>query len=243
MGHGAASVIQSREICPRVHGRDAGLADDPGMRPGRSRGRSASLSLARVGAINWGDAPTWLGAIFAAAAATAAVWTLTSQRQQIREQREFIAEQSATMELERAELRAVADDRRVAQARRVRMACDRVGPNGTDPVATALSGYDHWVVRITNTSDAPLHNVAVRFLGSAGGRHRAAEVIGADGTSQGFPARLVGPDRLFTFISPGWNAAGVDDHRPSAWFTDDAGVRWHLDEHGKLEAHPEGEPE
>ncbi|MEU6774683.1 hypothetical protein [Streptomyces sp. NPDC046759] len=57
-----------------------------------------------MSAINWGDVPTWLGAIFAAAAAGAAVWTLKSQRDQIGEQRAFIAEQAANLRRERQQL-------------------------------------------------------------------------------------------------------------------------------------------
>ncbi|MFI5685888.1 hypothetical protein [Streptomyces sp. NPDC051636] len=95
--------------------------------------------------INWGDVPTWLGTLFAAAAAGAAVWTMKSQRDQIREQRVFIGEQSATMALERAELRAAAEDRRWAQARRVRMMQRRLARRPTTrarpfPTTTGWSG-------------------------------------------------------------------------------------------------------
>ncbi|MFE0651354.1 hypothetical protein ACFVZH_22475 [Streptomyces sp. NPDC059534] len=66
--------------------------------------------------INWGDAPTWVAGAFAAAAAYYTRGMLKSQRQQIDEQRQFIEEQSANLALERAELRAQAEDRRIAQA-------------------------------------------------------------------------------------------------------------------------------
>jgi len=85
-----------------------------------------------MSSIDGGDAPTWLGTLFAAAAATAAIWTIASQRQQIAEQRQFIGEQSATMALERAELQAAGEERRWAQARLVRLAANVGGDSDTD---------------------------------------------------------------------------------------------------------------
>ncbi|MGA5322438.1 hypothetical protein ACPCIU_18630 [Streptomyces seoulensis] len=187
--------------------------------------------------INWGDVPTWLGTVFAAAAAGAAVWTLKSQRDQIQEQRVFIAEQSATMELERAELRSAAEDRRWAQARRVRM---HHQPAWSTPDAEGNAGPDdHWVVIASNGSDAPVHQVEVRF----GSAYTAAEAYelsreslhAHQGERRTIPLHLVGPSRRVRFHSQRWRSATVHNNRPTLYFTDDGGVRWSLDSYGKLE--------
>ncbi|MGW9031482.1 hypothetical protein ACWGQ5_47210 [Streptomyces sp. NPDC055722] len=189
--------------------------------------------------INWGDVPTWLGAIFAALAAAAAVWTLKSQRDQIREQRAFIGEQSATMELERAELRAVAEDRRTAQAKRVRMHHRKAG--ATTDWQGAEVPDDHWVVTVINESDAPVHQAEVRF----GTGHIASDVhewrVGwneareLQGERWMTPLHLLGPGRAAQFQSQHWSPTTVHNNRPTLYFTDDDGVRWSLNSYGKLD--------
>lgn len=49
----------------------SGLAGQPGGIPPQGRGRPGSLSsnLARMSSIVWGDAPTWIAAVFAGGAA------------------------------------------------------------------------------------------------------------------------------------------------------------------------------
>lgn len=191
--------------------------------------------------IDWGDVPTWLGASFAALAAGAAVWTLKSQRDQIGEQRDFIAEQSATLSLEREALRAAAEDRKWAQARQVRMAFHEAGDRA-DSEGNWVEG-DHWVVTVVNTSEAPVHDVDVRF----GEASRPADVYEALRRSQGWspgerlvaPVHLLGPGRAAQFSSQTGSASWIHNNRPSAYFRDDSGLRWSLDSHGKLE---EAEP-
>ncbi|QQM41977.1 hypothetical protein [Streptomyces liliifuscus] len=199
-----------------------------------------------MSAINWGDAPTWLGVVFAAAAAGAAVWTLKSQRDQIGEQRDFIgeqrrliAEQSDTMTLERAELRANAEERRVSQARRVTMTFATAGSSGTG-VYNNSTGYDRWHVNVVNGSDAPVHDVMVRF----GAPYLAVAAWDPDAVRhpdrgrRGVPVHLIGASRSMVFESPSWTEESVDNNRPSLHFTDDDGAKWRLDEHGKLEELP-----
>ncbi|MDX2703959.1 hypothetical protein PV350_13965 [Streptomyces sp. PA03-6a] len=196
-----------------------------------------------MGGIDWGDAPTWVGAAFAAGAAVAAFWTLASQRRQIREQQEFIAEQSATMSLERAELAALADERKWAQARQVRLTCRTAGtqPDGMGGIV----GYDHWVARVENASDAPLRDVKVRFglayVASGAVIEEVSDLPG--GGRQTAPLDVLAAHRTARFESARWPEATVDNHRPHVYFTDDAGLRWHLDERGKLEQPAEGEQE
>ncbi|WP_330339395.1 hypothetical protein [Streptomyces sp. NBC_00557] len=186
--------------------------------------------------INWGDVPTWLGTVFAAAAAGAAVWTLKSQRDQIREQRVFIAEQSATMALERAELRAAAEDRRWAQARRIRMTQRKAG--ATTDQGEAVPD-NHWVVLVTNDSDAPVKDVEVRF-GTAYTAAQAQLIRAATlrpdqpGELLTVPVHLLGAGRTVQFLSQRYSPATVHNNPPTLYFTDDSGVRWSLDSHGDL---------
>ncbi|MEU5908929.1 hypothetical protein ABZ780_31760, partial [Micromonospora sp. NPDC047467] len=168
----------------------------------------------------------------------AAVWTLASQRSQIREQRQFIAEQSANLALEREELRAAAAARREAQAKQVHMNYQVEG--GSWDSEGNVVGYDHWEVRIRNGSDDPLRDVEVRF----GTAYLAAEVYEVPpsafsgpnpGERRSLPVHLLGPGRVLRFLSPQWSEATVDNNRPTLFFTDDGGVRWALDWQGKLE--------
>ncbi|WP_326728990.1 hypothetical protein [Streptomyces phaeochromogenes] len=187
--------------------------------------------------VNWGDVPTWFGGAFAALAFGAAAWTLKSQRDQISEQRVFIGEQSATLALEREALRAAAEERKWAQARQIEM-LSHMGYELADGEGNVVEA-DHWVVTIVNGSDAPVHGVEVRF----GDAYRASEVFecarGASGwlvgERQATPVYLLGPGRASRFLSQGWPIATVHNNRPSVAFTDDDGVRWTLDAHGKLE--------
>lgn len=200
--------------------------------------------------IDWGDVPTWLGAVFAAGAAGAAVWTLASQRRQISEQQEFIAEQTALMaeqrqnlELERGELRAAAEDRRVAQARQIRMYQRMLGsePDGMG----GIIGVDHWAVTVQNPSDAPVHQLEVRFgaayIASDAWEWPAFELSNlraSVGDRLAMPVYMLGPGRAARFASQKWPAATVHNNRPVLFFTDDAGLRWRLDSYGKLEEAP-----
>lgn len=197
-----------------------------------------------------GDLATWVGSSFAAIAAGATLWTLKSQRDQIGEQRTFIgeqrtfmAEQSATLTLERAELQAVAEDRKWAQARGVGM--DQRMDGGEPDGHGGLTGEpDHWTVTVQNRSGAPVHQLEVRF----GTAYLAAEAYewpefwaGGSGPAGGrlpLPVFLLGPDRAVQFISQTWSSTTVHNNRPTLSFTDDNGVRWTLDSYGKLDEAP-----
>ncbi|MFC9682695.1 hypothetical protein [Streptomyces sp. NPDC056948] len=195
-----------------------------------------------------GDVPTWIGAGGAIGAAWFAYQTITSQRQQIGEQQEFIAEQTRFMgeqqqnlELERAELRAAAEDRQWAQARRIRMA-HHTAWTTPDSEGNA-SEDDHWVVTVINDSDAPVHQVDVRF----GTAYLASEVWewnpvwgGQRAPTERMmrPVHLLGPGRGARFLSQQWSAATTHNSRPTLYFTDDSGARWALDSYGKLDEAP-----
>lgn len=188
-----------------------------------------------------GDLATWVGSFFAATAAGATLWTLKSQRDQIGEQRRFIGEQSQNLALEREALRAAAVDRREAQAKRVQMSARKAG--GQVDGEGNVIGHDHWEVRVRNQSDAPVHDVDVRF----GEAYLAAEVyeipaVAFDGPNPGErtsrPVHLLGPGRALRFLSQEWPSHVVHNNRATLTFTDDAGVRWTRDSRGKLEEAP-----
>lgn len=187
-----------------------------------------------MGFINWGDAPTWIAGIFAGAAAVYARGMLRSQQRQIAEQREFIAEQSANLELERAELRAAAEERRCSQAKQVTVTYRTTGgqPDGSG----GSSGYNKWMVTVQNGSDAPLRQVRVRF-GEAHTATGAVELESVHLPDRGRrPATvdLLGPGRSLSFLSPAWDETTVFNNRPTCLFTDADGAHWQLDHHGSV---------
>ncbi|CAM5330453.1 hypothetical protein SALBM311S_05777 [Streptomyces alboniger] len=189
-----------------------------------------------------GDLATWVGSSFAAIAAGATIWTLKSQRDQIDEQRQFIAEQSATLVLERAELRAAAHDRKIAQARQVEMTVNLWAQSGVPADANGEPIPDTFRIEVRNLSIEPIHEVTVRF-GEQEAHEASAAVetdlirrgltVVADGPRLNVPVPLVGAGRIYLFTS-GTLLADVDRHRPALLFTDNAGVRWRLNEHGDL---------
>ncbi|MET8011573.1 hypothetical protein ABZU86_09785 [Streptomyces sp. NPDC005271] len=194
-----------------------------------------------MGPVQWGDVPTWVAAIFAGGAAWFAYQTIKSQRQQIAEQRQFIADQSTNLQLERSALHAAAEDRKWSQARQIRMHHRQVGAT-TDGQGNAV-GPDHWEVTVQNSSEAPVHEVDVRF----GTAYLAAEVYevppsAVHGPNPGErttrPLHLLGAGRVVRFVSQHWSAATVHNNRPQLLFTDDNGVQWALDSYGKLEEAP-----
>ncbi|MFH9610435.1 hypothetical protein [Streptomyces sp. NPDC017448] len=190
-----------------------------------------------MSSVDWGDAPTWIAAVFAGGAALFAGLTIRSQRQQIREQQHFIAEQSQNLALERAELHAAEETRRWAQAKQVTMIFDTSGYRERDS-AGSLIGYDRWRVKVANGSDEPVKDVKVRF-GDTYDAANAVEVESQhlpDSGRRGVPVAVLGPQRTAVFESPRWQEATVDNNRPVLQFTDAAGAVWRRDEHGVLAA-------
>ncbi|MFB6943202.1 hypothetical protein ACFWGL_17090 [Streptomyces sp. NPDC060286] len=196
-----------------------------------------------MGPAQWGDVPTWAAATFAGGAAWCAFLTIKSQRQQIGEQRAFIAEQSRFMseqqqnlELERAEFRAQAEERRVSQARQVVMTFAPSGSSGEDRYGNG-TGYDRWRVEVKNDGDDPISNVVVRF-GEAYVAASATENEGFYHPDRGrrpVPVPLIQGGHTVVFESSRWPEATVDNNRPVLLFTDRVGVRWRRDSYGKLE--------
>lgn len=195
-------------------------------------------------AIDWGDAPTWLGAFFAAGAATAAVWTLASQRIQLREQREFIALQAANLTLERSALQAAAEERRSEQARQIvnRAVVSLVTPHDRDTGEPYVLGPLCWRVEVGNASREPIRDVSVR-LGSNDLRW-ASEIGSFDSHTPGWerpsahsvraPVPLLGSGTSYVFVSDEFEQMPTGLERPVCYFTDNSGVSWRLDGYGDL---------
>lgn len=185
--------------------------------------------------IDWGDAPTWVAGAFAAAAAFYTRGMLKSQRQQINEQRQFIAEQATNLEMERAEFRTQAAERRRAQAAQVRMEPkpmqNRHGEN--------LPWTEWWMVLIRNQSSEPVHNVVVRFgeshvaLGSYHGNDHMARK-----ESLGMPLPVLAREGTAWFKSASSTDGSMPNAHPAVYFTDNEGVRWKLDRYGDLSEAP-----
>ncbi|WP_143688505.1 hypothetical protein [Streptomyces barkulensis] len=200
-----------------------------------------------MGAIDWGDAPTWLGAVFAALAAAAAVWTLKSQRDQIDEQREFIRQQSENLALERAELQAVAEDRKREQASRVTMVDCHLRLKDGDLTDAGAPDGRRWYVAVQNGSSAPIFSVQMTFGAAGIAEETAVNQNPAAGHSslgligRNSPVKVVGAGDRLRFDSVLISPEEIPACRPVLYFTDEAGVRWSLDEHGKLEEVTEGQ--
>ncbi|WP_037576768.1 SPFH domain-containing protein [Phaeacidiphilus oryzae] len=179
---------------------------------------------------DWGDVPTWGATLFAGVAAWAAYRTLISQRNQIGEQREFIDEQaelmrrqSEVLELQRAELAADAEERRMAQARMIEMKASRIGSGNAR----------NWSVSVANRSDQPIYDVMVKF----GSAYLAAGWIAHETDRPALtsgPMATLGPRRPVVFKSSRMDQSTLDISHPVAYFTDAGGRRWALDEHGTL---------
>ncbi|WP_344629672.1 hypothetical protein [Streptomyces glaucosporus] len=204
-----------------------------------------------MGGIDWGDAPTRLGAVFAALAAAAAAWTLKSQREQIDEQRDFIRQQSLNLELERAELRAAAEDRKAAQARQIEPPTAHfMGPRprrrtGRSRETTEeLPEKGYLATNVRNTINAPIRAVQVYF-GDLAAEPRARVSDTRTGATEGeeeTPVRLIGVDKAYRYTSSLMTEREARIKPVSIRFTDDDGVRWVLHGTGKLEEVGEDQP-
>ncbi|MFI1923436.1 hypothetical protein [Streptomyces sp. NPDC020377] len=172
--------------------------------------------------IDWGDVPTWMGALFAALAAGAAVWTLKSQRDQIDEQREFIAKQAEVLNVERDVLILERKERIERQARMIRLGGYRYDGmlSADDQPASVI---------VHNSSDAEIRDIAVCFghLGPAIEAHAWGEL----GRREELPLTvpMLSRDAMCYFEARDWQAS--DDPRtyvPRVSFTDSNGRRWCL---------------
>ncbi|MEU9899677.1 hypothetical protein ACIBCS_42175 [Streptomyces phaeochromogenes] len=180
-----------------------------------------TIAWASVDWIDWGDAPTWGGAVFAAAAAAAAMWTLRSQQEQIAEQRVFIEQQSENLQLERQALLVAAQERRESQARDVFLSSEPsyvyASNNSREPLTSVeCSDGGRPAVRAMAVSDR--QNLAAQLMAQLL-RHGESTVV-----------EDLGAQHIAVFQRPQGAAGPV-----TVTFTDAAGVRWTRDELGGLE--------
>ncbi|MFC8661268.1 hypothetical protein [Streptomyces sp. NPDC057199] len=171
--------------------------------------------------INWGDAPTWAGAIFAAAAAAFTFITLRSQHQQLDEQRVFIGEQLVNLQAERDALVVAAQDRRSAQARQVTLRTQLViGPDGPD----AADGCYLQAV-VSNSSDRPITDVDVEFGDLTADQVQATRV--PDHQIVDAPCGI-GPRQAYQFASKDSSMDRLEEIAVTTVSTDASGVTWRL---------------
>lgn len=185
--------------------------------------------------IDWGDAPTWIAGAFAATAAFYARGTLKSQQNQIAEQRNFIAEQSANLRLERKALSADLDDRRSAQARQVRL---RHVAHGAELNVDSgqMEGADQWSLIVVNGSDAPLRDLSVSFA------DLPAAWVQSPGRAGAQPLRILARAMEAEFRSPVFESTELSGARGVVTFKDDQGVSWRLRADEQLEEVTDSEP-
>ncbi|WP_328361337.1 hypothetical protein OG800_26330 [Streptomyces sp. NBC_00445] len=179
-----------------------------------------------MGGIDWGDAPTWVAGAFAAAAAYYTRGTLKSQQKQIREQRQFIAEQSMNLTLEREELRLATLERRERQARLVHVE----------------EGYgERRLGLLMNGSDAPIYDLVIQFGNQV--PETGTPITGDRRITYGPTSRLA-PGRLPCAVFGAREALTFELKHEAGdrliTFRDDAGVNWRISQHGKLEEIPQG---
>ncbi|MFF2235794.1 hypothetical protein [Streptomyces anulatus] len=174
-----------------------------------------------MSSIDWGDAPTWIAAVFAGGAALFAGLTIKSQRQQIAEQRDFIGEQSRNLWLEREALEAGQQERRQAQAKLV-----RVGRT-TQHMGVVENGSDSPITNVSlRAGDTPAVNAGVYMRGNT---------QAPDGERTDLPFALIGAGRGATFsFGDIWREIAQNRETLVATFTDADGIRWQLDEHRLL---------
>ncbi|WP_158810582.1 hypothetical protein [Streptomyces leeuwenhoekii] len=175
-----------------------------------------------MGPIDWGDAPTWIAGSFAAVAAYYARATLQSQRQQIREQREFISEQAANLRLEREQLQAQLADRRSEQARHIRLRVTASGGYFNDE-SEQYEDPDRWTVTVENRSDAPVYEVSATFGGQPSEWVQTAD---RSGGSHAVP--VLGREKDAVFTSPRFASTHLRAAMPVVRFRDANGAWWRM---------------
>ncbi|MFB6565442.1 hypothetical protein ACFCYH_42280 [Streptomyces sp. NPDC056400] len=190
--------------------------------------------------IDWGDVPTWMGALFAAGAAFGALGALRSQRTQLNEQRQFIAEQRVVLDLQRQELEDTLAERRVGPLRRhIKMWYQLLNQDGEPSTAGHPDEQVRWRVRIGNRWDSPIREVSV-FFGIAEAvettmttHNRDTEEwveLPPDPCVEGRTIKRLGPNKTAVFYSA-WGVRGELIHeRPTCRFRDVERAAWVLDE-------------
>jgi hypothetical protein len=170
-----------------------------------------------------------VGGFFAGLAAFGALATLKSQRDQIRDQRAFIAEQADVLQLQRDELSASAEKRTWEQAQAVRFNPGAIIREEWQPQGVVR------VAEVSNESGTAVHDVNALLGNRAAGRVAVRSFTGEWGLLQSPPVSRLGPFEVAAFCF----YRAPSDAAPHAFFTDDAERRWHMTASGLLRpAHP-----
>jgi hypothetical protein len=159
---------------------------------------------------NWGDIPTWLAFLAASVGGTGVLLQLAQQQGQINDQS--------------------ARNRQLDEAR-IRGQAERVEVEG-------IIGPDSGTVgRVLNASDRPIRDITCRIMSrvdnaSLGTCHEyiGPQEVGAGpsfGTTTGNRVKMLRPNWQMGFM---FKSVTTPDRLIVAWFTDDAGFRWQLDE-------------
>ncbi|MFI6587286.1 hypothetical protein [Embleya sp. NPDC050493] len=175
------------------------------------------------------NALTAAGAVFAATAAWATLRTLRYQRQQLDEQRLFVAEQTRVLQLQQDQLLAYARDR-TDQARRITVDSKFADVPG-DPAA---DGNGSRTVTVTNPTDYPIRGVRVDFGGSGSPEWATIQLEGQYGATRStYPIDVLAPRSVAVFYSGVWPANDIFYSPPQVTFTDSLGQQWQVNENGQ----------
>ena len=181
---------------------------------------------------NWGDIPTWL----AVAGAAAAAWIALQQLSDLRGQ---VADES-----ERNRKRDLLVDKQLAEAERRAKSERRQLVEGVELIFPGQAGY------VENNSKRPINEVTCKIM-SRVDRVSLVAAVGSgevvdDGVGIG-RAFIEEPKPVPSFetLPPGaacgftfGNLTESSDQVLVAWFTDDDGFRWQLDQPGKPRRRP-----
>jgi hypothetical protein len=179
---------------------------------------------------DFGDIPTWLAAAFAAFAGWIALHQLGMLREQMAEEADRNAKRDQVLDSQLAEARTRSASERRRQAEGVK----------TDPAPRFAGSSDFAVV---NDSGRPIADITCRVISKADG-HTIAQA-----RESGIEEQLAGrwlvrhPQQVgrVSVLPPGKRCGfnfveqpRTEDPIRVAWFTDDAGHRWQIDEQQHL---------
>ncbi|MET7299812.1 hypothetical protein [Embleya sp. NPDC005575] len=179
--------------------------------------------------VDWSNALTAAGAVFAATAAWATLQTLRKQRQQLDHQRSFMAEQGRVLQLQRDQLLAYAKDR-IDQARRIIVDSKYADVLG-DPAA---DGNGSRTVTVTNPTDYPIRSVRVDFGVTDRAEWATIQIEGQYGATRSrYPIDVLVPRGVAVFYSGVLLANDIYYYSPQVTFTDSLGRQWKVTETGQ----------
>ena len=180
----------------------------------------------------WGDVPTWLLVVVGAAAAWAGLSQLRTIRQQMGDEvrRNVKRDELLDKQLAEAEARALSERRRQAEA--------------VDVSLVANGRPLQFKGRVVNSSPRPITDITCKIMSRTTLETLAVPdasgqmfVAGGPGDTEFIPSTV--PVILYDTLRPETRCGFIfnkvstvePDHILVAWFTDDAGFRWQLDEY------------